>query len=76
MQRYGVRAPGFIYPFFAVVSLIGMLLSTNIYRCGGVDDIDDNYENDFQLAEGVKSGANPQMRPGDGMTRSVGGVLS
>ncbi|KAL3767893.1 hypothetical protein ACHAW5_010136 [Stephanodiscus triporus] len=76
VQQYGVKAPGFIYPFFAVLSLIGMLLSTDIHRCGGIDYIDDNYENEFQLAEGVKSGANPHMRPGDGMTRSVGGVVS
>jgi hypothetical protein len=51
VQQYGVNAPGLIYPFFAVVSLMGMLLSTDIYRCGGIDDPDDNYDSVFQLAD-------------------------
>jgi hypothetical protein len=51
VQQYGVNAPGFIYPFFAVVSLMGMLLSTDIYRCGGIDETDDKYDSEFQLAD-------------------------
>ncbi len=61
VQQYGVNAPGFIYPFFAVVSLLGMLLSTDIYRCGGIDEIDDNYDSEYQLADVKENDSTPNQ---------------
>jgi len=72
VQQYGVKAPGLIYPFFAVVSLVGMLLSTDVHRCGGIDDTDDVF-GDFQPADlgGFEAEAKPRQSPG-----RAGGVLS
>lgn len=38
VQNHGDTAPGFIYPFFAVLAVIGMFMSTKIHNSGGVDD--------------------------------------
>lgn len=65
VQQYGVKAPGFIYPFFAIVSLVGMLLSTDVHRCGGINDTDDVF-GDFQPADlgGFEAEAKPRQTPG------------
>jgi hypothetical protein len=65
VQQYGVKAPGFIYPFFATVSLVGMLLSTDTHRCGGIYADDDDYESDFQPVDlgGIKAGAKTPPSP-------------
>ena len=41
VQDYGPTAPGAIYPFFAVLAVIGMFMSTRIHQSGWVDDHDD-----------------------------------
>ncbi len=38
VQNHGDTAPGFIYPFFAVLAVIGIFMSTKIHNSGGVDD--------------------------------------
>ena len=72
VQQYGVKAPGFIYPFFAVVSLVGMLLSTDVHRCGGIDDTDDVFS-DFQPADlgGFEAEAKPRQSPGRSLVIDV-----
>jgi hypothetical protein len=39
VQEVSPTAPGYIYPFFAVFSVIGMFMSTKIHQSGGVDDV-------------------------------------
>eukprot|EP00571_Detonula_confervacea_P001349 CAMPEP_0172322570 /NCGR_PEP_ID=MMETSP1058-20130122/46234_1 /TAXON_ID=83371 /ORGANISM="Detonula confervacea, Strain CCMP 353" /LENGTH=488 /DNA_ID=CAMNT_0013038341 /DNA_START=338 /DNA_END=1804 /DNA_ORIENTATION=+ len=38
VRDYGVNAPGAIYPFFAVLAVVGMFMSTKIHRDGGIDE--------------------------------------
>ena len=38
VQEVSATAPGYIYPFFAVLAVIGMFMSTKIHKSGGVDD--------------------------------------
>lgn len=38
VQNHGDTAPGFIYPFFAVLAVIGMFMATKVHNSGGVDD--------------------------------------
>ena len=38
VQEVGATAPGYIYPFFAVLAVIGMFMSPKIQQSGGVDD--------------------------------------
>ena len=38
LQKYGPKGPGMIYPFFAVLSLIGIMMGTAIHRIGGVEN--------------------------------------
>ena len=57
VQNHGVKAPGLLYPLFAVLTGSGMLISTKIYRYGGV--IDDNEQNEVQMATSSKPKLNP-----------------
>jgi len=41
VQNYGHNSPGIMYPFFAVLAVGGMYMSTKIYRDGGIDESDD-----------------------------------
>lgn len=38
VQEVSTTAPGYIYPFFAVLAVAGMFMSTKIHQSGGVDD--------------------------------------
>jgi len=38
VQEVSITAPGYIYPFFAVLAVIGMFMSTKIHQSGGVED--------------------------------------
>ena len=38
VQEVSTTAPGYIYPFFAVLAVIGMFMSTKIHQSGGVED--------------------------------------
>jgi len=37
-QNVGLVAPGIIYPFFAILGLVGMFISTKIHQEGGIED--------------------------------------
>mmetsp|Transcript_37027 Transcript_37027/g.62972 ORF Transcript_37027/g.62972 Transcript_37027/m.62972 type:complete len:190 (+) Transcript_37027:1-570(+) len=37
-RNVGLAAPGIIYPFFAVLALFGMFMSTKIHQDGGIDE--------------------------------------
>ena len=39
-QNVSLIAPGVIYPFFAILGLIGMFTSTKIHQDGGLDDLE------------------------------------
>lgn len=39
VQKVSPTAPGYIYPFFAVLAVIGMFMSTKIHRGGCVADV-------------------------------------
>ena len=48
-------APGVIYPFFAILGLIGMFTSTKIHQDGGLDDLEmEVSEMDDDLQKEVK----------------------
>ena len=38
VENVGPVAPSVIYPFFAVIAIIGMLISTKIHREGGIEE--------------------------------------
>ena len=58
VQNYGNSAPGFMFPFFAVLAVVGMFMSTKIHRDGGID------ENDVQMADvGRSETGKPQLNP-------------
>ena len=38
VQEVSITAPGYLYPFFALMAVIGMLLSTKIHQSGGLHD--------------------------------------
>ena len=42
VEKVGSVAPAAIYPFFAVVAIIGMLISTKIHQEGGIEEEDDD----------------------------------
>jgi len=56
VQNHGVKAPGLLYPLFAILTGSGMLISTKIYRYGGVTD---NDQNEVQMATSSKPKLNP-----------------
>ena len=39
-QNVSLMAPGVIYPFFAILGVIGMFTSTKIHQDGGLDDLE------------------------------------
>ena len=41
VDKYGPDAPAAIYPFFAVIAIIGMLISTKIHQDGGIEKDDE-----------------------------------
>eukprot|EP00579_Thalassiosira_antarctica_P008261 CAMPEP_0201880364 /NCGR_PEP_ID=MMETSP0902-20130614/10966_1 /ASSEMBLY_ACC=CAM_ASM_000551 /TAXON_ID=420261 /ORGANISM="Thalassiosira antarctica, Strain CCMP982" /LENGTH=492 /DNA_ID=CAMNT_0048408359 /DNA_START=106 /DNA_END=1584 /DNA_ORIENTATION=- len=58
VQNYGNSAPGLMFPFFAVLAVVGMFMSTKIHRDGGID------ENDVQMADvGRSETGKPQLNP-------------
>ena len=44
VENVGPVAPAAIYPFFAVVAIIGMLISTKIHQEGGIEEDDDGLD--------------------------------
>mmetsp|Transcript_15669 Transcript_15669/g.33931 ORF Transcript_15669/g.33931 Transcript_15669/m.33931 type:complete len:473 (-) Transcript_15669:125-1543(-) len=58
VQKVSLTAPGIIYPFFAILGLMGMFISTKIHQDGGVDDIQSNSSvgNDVELKEEESEG--------------------
>ena len=44
VDKYGPMAPACIYPFFAVIAIIGMLISTKIHQDGGIEKDDEEVE--------------------------------
>ena len=54
-QNVSLIAPGVIYPFFAILGLIGMFTSTKIHHDGGLDDLEmEVSEMDDDLQKEVK----------------------
>jgi len=50
VEKVGPVAPAAIYPFFAVVAIIGMFISTKIHRDGGIEEEgDDDHHDDDRL---------------------------
>ena len=59
VQHVGVTAPGILYPFFAVIAIIGMFMSTKIHRDGGIAD--DGSVKSVEM--GSKTVENPKLNP-------------
>ena len=38
VQNYSSSSPGVLYPFFAVLAVLGMFMSTKIHRGGGIGE--------------------------------------
>jgi len=59
VQNYGNNSPGMMYPFFAVLAVGGMYMSTKIHRDGGIDEGDD----DVQMTNVDGSGTSKMINP-------------
>mmetsp|Transcript_8888 Transcript_8888/g.21584 ORF Transcript_8888/g.21584 Transcript_8888/m.21584 type:complete len:342 (-) Transcript_8888:96-1121(-) len=62
VQNYGDESPGVIYPFFAVLAVAGMFLSTKVHRDGGIDE----HDNAIQMGnveQGSRMGSKPRISP-------------
>lgn len=59
VQDYGENAVGLLYPFFAVLAVVGMFMSTKIHRDGGIA------EKQVEMAnmEESEAGSKPQLNP-------------
>ena len=55
VRDYGTKAVGAIYPFFSVLAILGMFISTKIHRDGGID------ESSVQMANVENSGSGKQQ---------------
>lgn len=51
-QKVSLIAPGVIYPFFAILGLIGIFTATKIHQDGGLDDLDENQQKEVESDEG------------------------
>lgn len=60
VQKYGYESPGAIYPFFAVLAIAGMFLSTKVHRDGGIDEHDDVQ---MGTVEGGRTSSKPHINP-------------
>lgn len=59
VQNYGPTAAGVIYPFFAIMAVIGMVMSKKIHQNGGVEE--DDHERDVQMGTADKKYLPPMM---------------
>lgn len=55
-QNVSLAAPGIIYPFFAILALFGMFMSTKIHQDGGLDDSQADASGEEDVQKEVESG--------------------